>query len=101
MNSAPTAVTPALHAFVTPDPDATKREKIKDAAQQFEASFLSVMFQEMFAGLKSDGPFGGGAGEDMFKSFMAEAMAKQVAKTGGLGLSDTVAREMLKMQGLQ
>jgi Rod binding domain-containing protein len=31
---------------------------------------------------------------------MTEAMGKQIAKSGGLGIADTVAREMLKLQGL-
>ena len=59
------------------------------------------MFQQMFSGLKTDGPFGGGEGEAMFRSVMTEAMGKEVAKAGGIGLADTVQREILKLQGLQ
>ncbi|WP_293676719.1 rod-binding protein [uncultured Phenylobacterium sp.] len=76
------------------------RANAKDVAQKFEAQFLSSMFQSMFAGLKSDGPFGGGEGEEMFRSLQTEAMAKQVAKRGGIGVADVVQREILKMQGL-
>lgn len=75
--------------------------KAKDAGQTFEAQFLSTMFQHMFEGLETDGPFGGGAGEEMFRSLMTEAMGKQVARSGGVGLADTVQREILKLQGLQ
>ncbi|PIB96363.1 rod-binding protein [Caulobacter sp. X] len=81
--------------------DAAKRAKIKDTAQNFEASFLSVMMQQMFEGVKTSEPFGGGQGEEMFKSVMAEAMAKQVTRAGGIGLAPTVEREMLKLQGLK
>ena len=77
-----------------------KRGQIAKTAQDFEASFLSVMLQSMFQGVKQQEPFGGGQGEDMFKSFMSEAMAKQMAKAGGIGLSQSVQAEMLKMQGL-
>ena len=35
-----------------------------------------------------------------WKSFMNEAMAKQVVKSGGIGIADDVAKEMLKLQGL-
>lgn len=80
--------------------EVTKRRDIHDTAQKFEASFLSIMLQQMYAGVETDGPFGGGAGEEMFRSFMTEAMAKQVSRSGGLGIADTVAREMLKLQGL-
>jgi flagellar protein FlgJ len=78
-----------------------KRGQIAKTAQDFEASFLSVMLQTMFQGVKQEEPFGGGQGEEMFKSFMSEAMAKQMAKAGGIGLSKSVQAEMLKMQGLQ
>ena len=81
--------------------DTAKRAKIKETAQNFEASFLSVMMQQMFEGVKTSEPFGGGQGEEIFKSVMAEAMAKQVAKAGGIGLAPTVEREMLKLQGLK
>jgi peptidoglycan hydrolase FlgJ len=78
-----------------------KRGQIKETAQNFEASFLSVMMQQMFEGVKTSEPFGGGQGEEMFKSVMAEAMAKQVTRAGGIGLAPTVEREMLKLQGLK
>ncbi len=77
-----------------------KRGQIKDTAQKFEASFLSSMLQQMFEGVDTSAPFGGGAGEAMFRSFSTEAMAKQMAKTGGIGVAATVQREMLKLQGL-
>jgi flagellar protein FlgJ len=102
--------TPALAStplnLLTPGPAATsaaelaKRGEIKKTAEQFEASFLSSMLSTMFQGVTTSEPFGGGPGEDMWKSFLAEAMAKQMAKAGGVGVSRAVAREMLKMQGL-
>jgi len=81
--------------------EAAKRAQIKTAAQNFESSFLSIMFQEMFQGVETPKPFGGGQGEQMFQSFMTDAFAKQMAKGGGIGLADVVGREMLKLQGLE
>lgn len=75
-------------------------EQIKGTARDFEASFLSIMVGQMFDGV-GDGPFSGGEGEQMFKSFMMDAMAKQMAKAGGIGLSGPIQKEMLKLQGLQ
>ena len=77
-----------------------KRGKAHQTAVSFEASFLSSMFQTMFKGVTTSAPFGGGEGEDMWKSFLAEQMAKQVAKRGGIGIAKSVEREMLKLQGL-
>jgi len=81
--------------------DLAKRGQIRKTAEDFEASFLSIMLQQMFQGVETPAPFGGGQGEEMFKSFMNDAIAKQMAKSGGIGLADTVAREMLKLQGLE
>ncbi len=84
-----------------PPDQLAKRADIRKTAEAFEASFLSVMLQEMFDEVEVDAPFGGGQGEQMFKSFLSDAMAKQMVKGGGVGLSDTVAKEMLKLQGLE
>jgi Rod binding domain-containing protein len=77
-----------------------KRGQIRQTAEKFEEQFLSIMLQQMFEGVNVSAPFGGGPGEEMFKSFMTEAMAKQMTRTGGIGLTDQVSREMLKLQGL-
>jgi len=78
-----------------------KRGQIHEAAQRFESSFLSTMMQQMFEGVETAAPFGGGPGETMFKSFLTEAMAKQMARAGGVGIAVSVEREMLKLQGLK
>jgi Rod binding domain-containing protein len=88
-------------ALTPPSPELAKRADIRASAQKFEASFLSIMMQQMFEGVEVGAPFGGGPGEAMFKSFMTEAMAKQMSNAGGIGLADTVSREMLKLQGLK
>jgi Rod binding domain-containing protein len=37
----------------------------------------------------------------MFRSFLTDAIAKQMSKSGGIGIAAQVQREMLKMQGLK
>jgi Rod binding domain-containing protein len=98
----PIGVAPTLLA-ATPETtaaDLARRGKIRETAENFEASFLSIMLQQMFDGVETAPPFGGGPGEAMFKSFLTDAMGKQMAKAGGVGVADDVAREMLKLQGL-
>ena len=82
-----------------PAADAALRARIQKTAVAFEASFLQVMLGQMFDSVET-GAFGGGAGEDAFKSFLTDAFAKSMAERGGIGLSDDLTREMLKMQGL-
>ncbi len=77
-----------------------QRARVEKTAQSFEASFLSSMFGQMFEGTDVSEPFGGGAGESAFRSFMTDAMGKSMASHGGIGLAKSVTAEMLKMQGL-
>lgn len=74
--------------------------KIHRTAQDFEQSFVSVMLGSMFQGVGSKDPaFGGGEGEEAFRSFFNDALAKGVVKHGGVGVSQAVERQLLKMQG--
>ena len=73
--------------------------RIGKVSRDFEASFLSVMLGEMTAGVKA-GDFGGGQGEDTFRSFMNDAMAKSMTARGGIGLAPRLQAEMLHLQGL-
>jgi flagellar protein FlgJ len=85
----PTPTAPTAPAVTT---------RMRETAEQFEASFLAQMLKPMFEGLSTDGPFGGGEAEGTWRSFMVEAMAKQTVKAGGIGLADQVVVQMLKMQ---
>src|SRR5262245_42198873 len=68
------------------------------AAQEFEAVFIGEMLSAMFEGVKTDGPFGGGSGEEIFRSLMIDQYAKTIAGQGGFGLADQVKREILRLQ---
>jgi len=72
--------------------------RMRETAEQFEASFLSQMLKPMFEGLSTEAPFGGGEAEGTWRGFLVEAMAKQAVRGGGIGLADQVVAQMLKMQ---
>jgi hypothetical protein len=55
----------------------------------------------MFEGLSDSGPFGGGEGASTYRSFLVDAVGKQIAKAGGIGLAQPVMTEMLRLQGLR
>lgn len=99
LSVSPTLLTPT--ATAPSAAELAKRGQIKQTAQKFETSFLSVMLGQMFEGTDTPAPFGGGPGEAMFKSFLTEAMAKKMTAAGGIGVTAAVQREMLKMQGLK
>ncbi len=78
-----------------------KRGNIQKTSKDFESSFLNIMYQSMFKDVGGSASLGGGGeAEEMWKSFLTDAMAKQTVKRGGIGLSEVVAKEMLKLQGL-
>ena len=64
----------------------------------FEAMCLSNMLTPMFEGLTTDGPFGGGQGEGAMRSFYIDAIAHHLAKRGGIGISDMMQKQLLRMQ---
>jgi len=89
----------AVQAAQIRTPAATgSRAQIEAKAQEFEAVFISQMLGQMFEGISTDGPFGGGQGEAMFRSLMLDQYGKQIAADGGIGLADQVTKELLKHQ---
>ncbi len=73
-------------------------EKIQKTAEDFEAFFLGQMLQPMFASIGTSGPFGGGHAEKVWRSMMVDEIGKSVAKSGGIGLADSVQRAIIAMQ---
>ncbi len=73
-------------------------EQVRRVAEEFEAVFIAQMMAPMFEGLESDEMFGGGPGEDIFRSVLIEEYGKSIARAGGIGLSDIIQREILRLQ---
>ncbi|MEZ0261939.1 MAG: rod-binding protein [Alphaproteobacteria bacterium] len=72
--------------------------KDKAAAKEFEAMFMSEMFNHMFEGVDTDPLFGGGGGEKMFRSMLIQEYGKTMAKGKGIGISDQIQKFMLQTQ---
>ena len=64
-------------------------EKIRKVAEKLEATFLAEMLKHSGVGETRDS-FGGGIGEDQFGSFLRQAQADEMAKSGGIGLAETL-----------
>jgi Rod binding domain-containing protein len=52
----------------------------------------------MFEGIKPEAPFGGGNSEAMWRSMQIEEYGKAITKAGGIGIADSVYREIIKLQ---
>lgn len=74
------------------------KDEVKEAAQDFEAFFLSKTMETMFNGISTDGMFGGGHAEKIYRSLLINEYGKTMAKTGTVGVADYVMRSILEMQ---
>jgi Rod binding domain-containing protein len=73
-------------------------DRVRAAAQEFEAFFVGQMMEYMSAGLSADENFGGGHAEDTWRSMLNQEYGKQIAKSGRLGVADHVMTAMLRAQ---
>ena len=81
-----------------PPVDAGDAAGVRKAAEQFVGMFMSQMFTHMFEGVGTNSLFGGGAGEEMFKSVLIDEYGKAAAKQGGLGMTDQIMRALIAQQ---
>lgn len=72
--------------------------RIRQQAEEMEGVFLNMLTKEMFAGIKSDENFGGGFGEETWRSMQSEQLANSMAQNGGLGIADQLMGEMIALQ---
>jgi peptidoglycan hydrolase FlgJ len=89
-------IEPKLAAPIGVDADARDRSRLVDAAQQFEA----LMLQELLKPMSSTenkwdtGEQEGDKSMDTMTSYGTEAVAKAIAKGGGLGIAKKVVEQV-------
>ena len=103
MSGLPASAIPPTAARPTPLPYAAPGDVAgaRKAAEDFTAFFFSQSLESVFGSMSSDKMFGGGSGEDVYKSLLTQEYGKIAARTGGLGIADAVQREILHMQEVQ
>ena len=74
------------------------RAALRRTAEEFEAQFLSQMMSHMFEGLSPNGLMGGGQAESVWRDFYVEEVAKGIARQGGIGISDMIETQLLRLQ---
>lgn len=93
LSAARLASQPAL-----PTTNSSNMQQIKKTAQEFEAVFIAEMLRPMFENIDAAEPFGGGNGAKIYRDMQVDEYGKAIAKNGGIGLADSIMREMIKMQ---
>jgi Rod binding domain-containing protein len=78
----------------------TNAGKAKEQSREFESVFLSTVLAQMFATLEEgSGPLGAqGAGGETWRSFLTDEYAKEITNAGGIGIADSIMRELISLQ---
>ena len=71
---------------------------LRTVAEKMEGLFISQMINHMFKGIKTDGLTGGGNGEAMFRDLLVQEYGNAISKANGIGLADSIERQLLERQ---
>jgi peptidoglycan hydrolase FlgJ len=94
----PASPTDASAALAAAGGKSPAERKARGQASDFEAMFLSSMFNQMLTGIDGEGPFGGAGSAGVWRSFLSEEYGKSFAKAGGIGVADHVYRWLIAQQ---
>lgn len=83
---------PLSQTLLTNPKEAAKQDGIEKAARDFEAAYLGTTFSAMLAQAIPNPA--GGHGEEMFRGLLANAMAQEVADSGGVGIARSIAAQL-------
>ncbi|WP_153768406.1 rod-binding protein [Labrenzia sp. CE80] len=78
--------------------DRSNKTAVRDASEKYESVFLKNMLEAMFTGLEEGGTWGSGNGAEAWRGMMIDEYAKSVSDAGGIGLADTIERQLLELQ---
>ncbi len=76
---------------LTPGPD--KRQKLRSACQNFEAVFISKLWEQMRATVPKSGMFNSQQ-EEMYRSMFDREFTEKMARDGGIGLGDMLYSQL-------
>jgi peptidoglycan hydrolase FlgJ len=97
-NPAQTVTTQANPAEALVGVDRRNKSDVREAAEEYESVFLKNMLEAMFTGLEDGGTWGSGEGAEAWQGMMIDEYAKSISEAGGIGLADSVERQMLEIQ---
>ena len=67
-------------------------KELAKVANQMEGVFVSILVKKMREGMTGEGLFGDGPGADVYGGFFDQMMGEELARRGGLGISEMVVR---------
>ncbi len=80
-------------------PGSSPGTRLWQAAREFEAMAIGQLLRPMFETIDvRHSPFGGGEAEETWRPMLVDAIGKQMAAHGGIGLAVPVFSAMLRAQ---
>ena len=74
-----------------------ERQAIKDAAETFESYFIQIMLREMRRTIPDgDGIIPRGQAERIFTEMLDEELSNEMARSGGIGLSQVIVQQLTR-----
>jgi Rod binding domain-containing protein len=74
------------------------KRAMQQSSVEFESVFLSAMLAPMFETLSTEEPFGGGEAEQTWRGLLSEQYAGSIARSGGVGIADSVLQQLVALQ---
>ena len=84
-----------IRSFAGDDVD-TRKDKLRRAAEGFEAIFARIMLKGMRTSMTEGDMFGSGISGEIFGDMMDGAIADRMASRSALGLADAMYRQLVK-----
>ncbi|MNS53255.1 chemotactic signal-response protein CheL [compost metagenome] len=75
-------------------PDSPEQQKLMKACREFESVMLGQVLKQMRSSVQSSDPLNQGAANDTFRSMLDDETAKNMAKGGGIGLAESIYRQL-------
>lgn len=77
--------------------DKAQDKRLREAAGDFEAIFISMMMQSMRKAFPKNEMFHGGQGEDVFQGLMDQELSKRAAMNGrGIGIGEMLYKSLAR-----
>lgn len=81
--------------------NASPHERAKAAAQEFEGVFLNQMLSTMFEGIGKNDALGNSYAQETYRGLLTETYADTITKAGGIGIADSIMRELISLQEVE
>ena len=65
-----------------------------EVAEKFESLLLTQMFNAMQSTVERSGLLDGGSAEEMYREMLNQALSDEMARRGGLGLAEQIAKQV-------